>query len=142
MILPLFSGCALPRSAANNPCSQEEYPEHNYTKKLFSWFVGYTEDLPRPERQPSRLRISHSPACLAIYKRLGGSSAENSDAKAGQFFSRSASGAANGKNPSLVFPFGLIVGPPNILRFAAALVSNLLMLLASGGIERRNAPDP
>ena len=46
------------------------------------------------------------------------------------------------EEPSLVFPCGLIVRPPSIFRFAAAVVSNLLVLLASGGIERRNVQEP
>jgi hypothetical protein len=72
----------------------------------------------RAERQPSRLRISHSPPRLAIYKRACGSSAENSDAKARQSFSRSASSAGNGKIPAWFFP---VVSSPD-LRISFALL--------------------
>ena len=50
--------------------------------------------------------------------------------------------SGNGKTPSLVFPCGLIVQPPTVFRLAAAVVPSLLVLLAFGGIERRNFQEP
>ena len=100
MILP---GCSL---SLRYLAIQTTIPDRKKSIPSTSWFGGYTEGLPGRS-------ADFPPARLAIYKRACRWSAENPDAKARQFFSRSASGAGYGKDPSLVFLSGPIVGPPN-----------------------------
>jgi len=63
----------------------------------------HAKTFPGPSVKPSRLRISHSPARLAIHKRACGIECREFRCKVREPFSRPIYGAGNGKIPAWFF---------------------------------------